>query len=266
MIWSFESLSEKNYYLRSKPYHWISTCCMACFAKMWLMWGWQEGEAKLILVSLISNTAPSKKPSCSKVSPDVNLLIAWFPSPPLIHWSNLSSDLYKEKKNTCFLICSRNSYVGSLPLTIWGVWVNTWQNGRGRYLSLAWREILCLFARENIWSCCNDFSFNWNAKILSFYYPFIVDNHSTCSLSTNVQLIYNQGSSSFFLLFSFNHLPNSRIVPEWFIYPFLWSRLFLKCLFCVCLSLISRHRSAWWLPFSNNCLKCERPLYGNSVT
>lgn len=75
---------------------------MACFAKMWLMWGWQEGEAKLILVSLISNTAPSKKPSCSKVSPDVNLLIAWFPSPPLIHWSNLSSDLYKKKKKFVF--------------------------------------------------------------------------------------------------------------------------------------------------------------------
>lgn len=57
------------------------------------MWGWQEGEAKLIFVSLISHMVPSEKPSCSKVSPDVNLLIAWFPSTPLIHWSNLSSDL-----------------------------------------------------------------------------------------------------------------------------------------------------------------------------
>lgn len=53
---------------------------------------------KLIFVSLISYMVPSEKPSCSKVSPDVNLLIAWFPSTPLIHWSNLSSDLNKGKK------------------------------------------------------------------------------------------------------------------------------------------------------------------------
>lgn len=75
---------------------------MVCFAKMWLMWGWQEGEAKLIFVSLISYTVPSEKPSCSKVSPDVNLLIAWFPSTPLIHWSNLPSDLNKGKKKSVF--------------------------------------------------------------------------------------------------------------------------------------------------------------------
>lgn len=98
IVWSFESLSEKNLYHRSKPCHWISTSCTVCFAKMWLMWGWQEGEAKLIFVSLISYMVPSEKPSCSKVSPDVNLLIAWFPSTPLIHWSNLSSGLSKGKK------------------------------------------------------------------------------------------------------------------------------------------------------------------------
>lgn len=100
IVWSFESLSEKNLYHRSKPCHWISTSCTVCFAKMWLMWGWQEGEAKLIFVSLISYMVPSEKPSCSKVSPDVNLLIAWFPSTPLIHWSNLSSGLSKGKKKT----------------------------------------------------------------------------------------------------------------------------------------------------------------------
>lgn len=71
---------------------------MVCFANMWPMCRWQEGEAKPILVSLISYPVPSEKPSCSKVSRGVNLLIAWFSFTPLIHWPNLSSNFNKEKK------------------------------------------------------------------------------------------------------------------------------------------------------------------------
>lgn len=66
---------------------------------------WQEGKAKLIFVSFISYPVPSEKPSCSKVSPGVNLLIAWFSSTPLIPWSNLlqnSTKRKKEKKKSVF--------------------------------------------------------------------------------------------------------------------------------------------------------------------
>lgn len=69
-----------------------------CFANMWLMCRRQEGETKLIFVSLISYPGPSEKSSCSKISPGVNLPIALFSSTPLIHWSNLSSNFNKEKK------------------------------------------------------------------------------------------------------------------------------------------------------------------------
>lgn len=49
-------------------------------------------------VSLISYPGPSEKPSCSKISPGLNLPIALFSSTPLIHWTNLSSNFNKETK------------------------------------------------------------------------------------------------------------------------------------------------------------------------
>lgn len=79
-----------------------------CVLQTWLMCRQQEGEAKLIFVSAISYPVPSEKPSYSKVSPGVNLLIAWFSSTPLIHCSNLLQISTKRKKKKCFPISNRN--------------------------------------------------------------------------------------------------------------------------------------------------------------